>query len=199
MRPLSPREIRLSLITAAVLILGLSYLIIHRQLKNLRTFERREMSARVERKRQSLLLEARPRLIEQMTLVKGQLPRHPESQDLKSEFARQVQSLANRSGLRLTGLTPDPESFLEDLQLYQSSLRGSWSGSSENLVNFLHLLHAQGAVADIRELRLRNRNGLSNTLTGTFVLDFVYSRIPVNDLNPGVDTPAESAETQASP
>jgi Tfp pilus assembly protein PilO len=199
MRALNPREIKLSIITAAVIVLGLSYVVINSQLQKLKTLHRKEMTAKVERKRQSLLLEARPELIQQMESIKGQLPRHPEGQDLKSEFARQVQSLANRSGLRLTGLTPDPETYFEDLLLYQSSIRGSWSGSSENLVKFLHLLHAQGAVADIRELRLRNRSGLSNTLTGTFVLDFVYGRIPVTASTPAIDAPPESSETPVAP
>jgi Tfp pilus assembly protein PilO len=199
MRALNPREIKLSIITAAVIVLGLSYVVINSQLQKLKTLHRKEMTAKVERKRQSLLLEARPELIQQMESIKGQLPRHPEGQDLKSEFARQVQSLANRSGLRLTGLTPDPETYFEDLLLYQSSIRGSWSGSSENLVKFLHLLHAQGAVADIRELRLRNRSGLSNTLTGTFVLDFVYGRIPVTASTPAIDAPPESSETPIVP
>ena len=199
MRALNPREVKLSLITAAVIVLGLSYVVINSQLQKLKTLHRKEMTAKVERKRQSLLLEARPELIQQMESIKGQLPRHPEGKDLKSEFARQVQSLANRSGLRLTGLTPDPETYFEDLLLYQSSIRGSWSGSSENLVNFLHLLHAQGAVADIRELRLRNRSGLSNTLTGTFVLDFVYGRIPVAASTPAIDAPPESSETPIVP
>lgn len=205
MRTLNPREIRLSLITAAVVILGLTYVIISSQLENLQDLDRKKIAAKVERKRQTLLLNQRPELIERLESIKGQLPRHPEGQDLKSELARQVQSLANRSGLRLTGITPDPESYFADLQLYQSSLRGSWSGTSENLVQFLYLLNAQGAVADIRELRMRNRNGLSNTLSGTFVLDFVYARIPPAEIQsaeiqpaeiqPAVDTPPDSADT----
>lgn len=192
---LQPRELKLALITGGVLVVALSYTILRNQIRNLGELNRKELSAKVERLRQTQLLTQRPELIEKLESIKGQLSRHPEDQDLKSEFAQQVQSLANQSGLRLTGLTPDQESYFEDLQLYQSAVRCSWSGSSENLVSFLHLLNQQGAVADIRELRLRNRSGMSNTLSGTFVLDFVYSRIPASEVKLEIDTSPESADT----
>ncbi|MGA0368652.1 MAG: hypothetical protein ACO3N7_04295 [Kiritimatiellia bacterium] len=199
MKKLSPREIRLCIITGAVLLAGLSFVLLQRQFENLKGLERRELSARVERKQQIELLAQRPELVERLAAIKGQLPRHPEGQDLKSEFARQVQNLSNQSGLKLTGLTPDSEVHLEDLQLYQSSVRCTWSGSSEDLVRFLHRLNAMGAVADIRELRLRNRNGMSTTLSGSFVLDFVYSRVPPADLQAVIDSPPESADNPLAP
>jgi hypothetical protein len=199
MRTLQAREIRLALITAGVIVVAVSYTILRNQIQNLGELNRKELRAKVERLRQTQLLAQRPELIVKLESIKGQLPRHPEGQDLKSEFARQVQTLANQSGLRLTGLTPDQESYFEDLKLYQSSVRCSWSGSSENLVSFLHLLNQQGAVADIRELRLRNRSGTSTTLSGTFVLDFVYSRIPVSEVKLEIDSPPESANSTPSP
>jgi len=199
MKTLNPREIRLAILTGVIMLLGLSYVLLQSQLENLKGLNRRELRAKVERKQQKELLDQEPELIEQLSTIKGQLPRHPEGQDLKSEFARQVQNLSNRSGLKLTGLTPDSEKYFEELNLYQSAVRCTWSGSSENLVSFLYRLNELGAVADIRELRLRNRNGMSTTLSGSFVLDFVYSRVPPVEPKAVIDSPPESADNTPVP
>lgn len=199
MRALTSREIRLATLTGIVLVLGVTFLFVQSQLANIREFKRLKSSAQVEHIRQQNLLGTQPERIRQLETIRGQLPRHPEGRDLKSEFARQVQSLSSQSGLRLTGLTPEDEDYLEELRLYQSSVRGSWSGSSEQLLSFLHRLHQLGAVSDIRELRIRNRSGMSDTLTGTFTLDFVYSRIPDRESNPTVDTTPQSPDDRPAP
>lgn len=199
MRSLSSREIRLAALTAIVLILGMTYLFVQSQLVKIRDFQRLNSSAQVEQIRQQHLFRTQPQRIQELETIRGQLPRHPEGRDLKSEFARQVQSLSSQSGLRLTGLTPEDEVYLEELKLYQSSVRGSWSGTSEQLLSFLHLLHQLGAVSDIRELRIRNRTGMSDSLSGTFTLDFVYSRIPVSESNPTVDTTPQSIDDRPAP
>lgn len=199
MRSLSSREIRLAALTAIVLILGMTYLFVQSQLVKIRDLQRLNSSAQVEQIRQQHLLRTQPQRIQELETIRGQLPRHPEGRDLKSEFARQVQSLSSQSGLRLTGLTPEDEVYLEELKLYQSSIRGSWSGTSEQLLSFLHRLHQLGAVSDIRELRIRNRTGMSDSLSGTFTLDFVYSRIPVSESNPTVDTTPQSIDDRPAP
>lgn len=199
MRALTARETRLAALTAVVLILGLSYLFVQSQRVKIRELKRQKSTARVEQIRQQKLLQTRPDRIRELETIRGQLPRHPEGRDLQSEFARQVQSLSSQSGLRLTGLTPGGEEYLEELKLYQSSVRGSWSGSSEQLLSFLHRLHQLGAVSDIRELRIRNRSGMSDTLSGTFTLDFVYSRIPADESDSSVDTASQSSEDTPAP
>lgn len=199
MRALTSREIRLAILTGIVLVLGITYLFVQSQRVKISELKRQKSNARVEQIRQQNLLRTQPQRIQELETIRGQLPRHPEGRDLKSEFARQVQSLSSQSGLRLTGLTPEDEAYLEELKLYQSSLRASWSGSSGQLLSFLHRLHQLGAVSDMRELRIRNRSGMSDSLSGTFTLDFVYSRIPVPESNPTVDTTPQSIEDRPAP
>lgn len=193
-RALTHREIRLATLTGIVLVLGISYLFVQSHRAKIQDLQREKSSAQVEQIHQQTLLRTQPQRIQELETIRGQLPRHPEGRDLKSEFARQVQSLSSQSGLRLTGLTPEDETYLEELKLYQSSIRGSWSGSSEQLLSFLHRLHQLGAVSDMRELRIRNRSGMSDSLSGTFTLDFVYSRIPASETIPSVDTPPQSID-----
>ncbi|MDA3873183.1 MAG: hypothetical protein PF795_04415 [Kiritimatiellae bacterium] len=199
MRSLTSRETRLATLTGIVLVLGITYMFVQSQLAKIREFKQLKSSAQVEQIRQQNLLRTQPERIRELETIRGQLPRHPEGRDLKSEFAQQVQSLSSQSGLRLTGLNPENEEYLEELKLYQSSVRGSWSGSSEQLLSFLHRLHQLGAVSDMRELRIRNRSGMSDSLSGTFTLDFVYSRIPVSETNPTVDSTPQSIDDRPAP
>jgi hypothetical protein len=198
-RSLTSRETRLATLTGIVLVLGITYMFVQSQLAKIREFKQLKSSAQVEQIRQQNLLRTQPERIRELETIRGQLPRHPEGRDLKSEFAQQVQSLSSQSGLRLTGLNPENEEYLEELKLYQSSVRGSWSGSSEQLLSFLHRLHQLGAVSDMRELRIRNRSGMSDSLSGTFTLDFVYSRIPVSETNPTVDSTPQSIDDRPAP
>jgi hypothetical protein len=155
---------------------GLSYFILDRQLTRYNEIREEALAVRIETTRQNELLARQPELLEQLASIRSQLPIHSLNQDLKSEFARQLESLSSQSGLQLTGVTPLPENFLEDLELYRSTIRCTWKGSSNQLIQFLVELKTLGAVADIRELRIQNRTGLAGDLSGTFVLDFVYTR-----------------------
>jgi len=181
MRALQPRELRLAVITALVAVIGFSVVFLRARIELMRHLSGQRLSMEVQSRQQDRLLESQPVLIQELERIRGQLPRHPEGRNLQPEFARQVQALASHSGLRLTGLTPENEIHLEEIDLYQSSLRASWSGTSEQLIAFLHRLHQLGAVADIREIRLRNRSGHSDGLSGTFTIDFVYTRVENED------------------
>jgi Tfp pilus assembly protein PilO len=98
------------------------------------------------------------------------------SQDLTSFFAAEVETLSRQSGLQFTSISPEPESYLEELDVHQSAIRCAWRGSSTELIAFLVQLHSLGAVADIRDLRIQNRNGLAESLSGSLELEFVYTR-----------------------
>ena len=192
MRTLSQRELRLAMLTGLVVVAGLTWTVVRGQLTELREARQREESAQLEQLRQQGMMRKRPDLIRQLQIVRGQLPRHPEGRDLKPEFARQVQALAGQAGLQLTGLTPEPEEALTDLGLHRSAVQGSWSGPPEAIIGFLVELQQLGPVADVQELRIRNRSGNRPELTGTFTLEFVYARIPESEWEAEVDTPPQS-------
>jgi len=192
-KSLSTRELRLAAITLVVMLAGGTWTVARSQWTRLREMDQRAEAALLEQRRQRNMIRKRPELIRRLQEVRGQLPRHPEDKDLKPEFARQIQALAGRSGLQLTGLTPDPEEALPELNLYRSALRGTWTGSPEEVVAFLFQLQQLGAVADVRELRARDRSGNAKGLGGTFLIDFVYARIPGGEPDAGIDTSSQSS------
>ena len=182
MRTLQPREVRLARITLIVLFLGLTYVIVDRQQTRHGELREQWLTARLDEARQRTLMQREPELRRQLNRIRAEIPVHPLEKDLKSLFAREVQDLSQSSGLRITGVTPRTEELLENLDVYQYSVRCTWEGTSAQLIDFLVELHALGAVADISELRIQNRNGLAESLSGSLMLDFVYTRedLPVD-------------------
>ncbi len=180
---LSSRELRLLMITITISLLGLGWWIVDSQLAL-----RKELKQEINRSELQLLrakkdLRERTAAQTDMERLRAQLPRHELNRDLNADLSRQVKALAAESGLRLTGLTPEPEEELTNLGLHQSALRCSWTGAPGNLLGFLLRLEQLGAVADVRELRIRaGRPG--EDLKGSFMLDFAYTRVEESSASP---------------
>lgn len=174
---LNPRELRLAFVTLAVVFLGLGFVVLKNQLARLRDLNEQESSLQLRLLRDARELGRRPELLQALQRIRAQLPQHPVDRDIKSDLSRQVHALAVEAGLTLTGLTSDPEERLEDIDLHQMAIRCSWTGTPEQLLGFLHRLHLLGAVTDLRDLRLRASPRANEGLTGSFVLDFAFSRV----------------------
>jgi len=199
MRTLSARELRLAVATVVVVAAAITFFTVRGQLETWKELKRQRVSAELKLFRQAELLNRRPELLRNFQRIRAQLPRHVEGRDIKSELSRQVQTLAMKSGLQLTGLTPEPEEFLPELDLYEMSIRCTWQGAPENLVDFLHRLHQLGAVTDIQELRLRSRSRNATELSGTFTLDFAYTRTGAAEEETSATPPDEPADVGAAP
>ena len=194
MKNLSQRELRLAMATGIVVVCGITFMVVQTQLLQLKELVERDEDAQLAKLRQENLIGKRPDLMRELQVIRGQLPRHAEGQDLKPQFSRQVQSLAGSSGLKITGLTPEPEETLPELELYRSAVTCNWSGKPEELIDFLVRLQQLGPIADVRDLRIRNRASRGEGVSGTFTLEFVYARVPETDLQPERNSSPNKAE-----
>lgn len=184
MKKLTPREVKLAIAAGVFLFIGITYLVLNNSLNRHAALEEQWMSGRVTAAQQENLLAQKPNLLLELEDIRSELPVHPVDKDLKSTFSRQLEDLSRMSGLRLTGRTPRPEDYLEELDLYMTVIRCTWEGSSEDLVEFLYQIQQLGAVADVRELRIQNRKGLAESLSGSLILEFVYARAQVAEPPP---------------
>lgn len=174
----SPRELRLALATLVVGLLGLSSLVWSRQLQRLREIRQDTAQMQLQQIRNQRELFRRPELLQQLERVRAQLPSHPAGQDVRSDLSRQLQRLAQQSGLRLTGLTPEAEEELPGIGLNQLAIRCTWTGTPEALVGFLVRMQLEGPVMDIRELRARASTRPGESLSGSFIVECAFTREP---------------------
>lgn len=187
----SPREMKLMGATAAAVLLGLTAVVMNRQVARLREVRVLKNEAQLQVFRQQRDIMRRPELLQRLERVRAQLPRHPEGKDVRSEISRQIQALAQQSGLRLTGLTPEPEEVLEDMSLHQLTIRCTWTGSPEALVGFLVRMQALGPVMDVRELRSRVSSRTGEDLSGSFLVDSAFSRVAESSISEPSDPGSE--------
>ncbi|MCC5849695.1 MAG: hypothetical protein JJU29_16550 [Verrucomicrobia bacterium] len=192
------RELQLLIATALIVLAGLSYLLVGHQTAKLAEIRRQSVAAELEYTRNQVELMRRPELLQNLERVRAQLPRHPMGRDVRSDVSRQIQSLARQSGLTLTGLTPEQEETLPEINLNQLSIRCSWNGTPEALVGFLIRLQSLGAVMDVRELRFRVSPRDGNQLTGSFIVDSAFSRVPA-DTTASTDSATPSPDQPPSP
>jgi len=186
MKKMSTREIRLISLTALVLVGVMTFVMVRRQLEANRSRNNRMEDALSQLTLQEEALKMRPDLLTELQRIRGQLPRHPVDKDLNTRFLRQVQNLAGSAGLTLTDRTPEDEVYLESLDVYTTSIRCGWRGSSEALVGFLVRMQQLGPVMDVHTLRLRTESRNRKSMSGSFTLEFVYSR------EEGVETLSET-------
>ena len=179
MKKPNPREVRLLIATGITLFAAVTYMVVTQVTARHDLLEEEWLAERITAAQNENLLNQKPDLLLELESIRSELPVHPSDKDLNSTFSRQLESLSGNSGLRLTGRTPRPEEFLEELDLYQTAIRCSWESSSEDLIEFLYQIQKLGAVANIRELRIQNRSGQAERLSGTLILEFVYARTDV--------------------
>ena len=194
---LSPRETKLALLAGIVLLAGLTHVVLNNRLTRLREIRMQTDAAQLDLYRNQRELMRRPELLQTLETVRAQLPSHPEGRDVRSEISRQIQGMARQSGLSLTGLTPEQEETLPEIGINQLSIRCTWNASPESLVNFLIRLQTLGAVMDVRELRFRASPRNPNQLTGSFIVDSAFTRVPAAE--PAVPAESESSSPSPSP
>lgn len=178
---LSPRETRLALLTGIILLAGLTHVVFNNRLARLREIRAQTTAAQLELYRNQRELMRRPELLQTLETVRAQLPSHPEGRDVRSDILRQIQGMARQAGLTPTGLTPEQEEILPDIGVNQLSIRCTWNASPESLVNFLLRMQMLGAVMDVRELRFRASPRAPDQLTGSFIVDSAFTRVPATE------------------
>lgn len=177
---MSRREIRLLVATALVVLSAMTYVVVKGQLTRLRDARQEEVTWQLQVLRNVRELSKRTDLIRDLATIRELLPRHPVGKDIKSELSQQIQKMANLAGLELTGLTPETEVALENIDLHQLSIRCAWEGSPQALVSFLVRLQELGPVMDVGDLKIKTtQNRPGELLTGTFTVDCAFSRFSV--------------------
>ncbi len=178
MMSLSRREITLALATGLVVLLGFSYWIAEERIEQWRA-NSEEMALY---KRKIMVAERslaqQDRLMQSLTELRDQVPAHRAEKDVTSQLLKQLQAMADKSGLDLGSLKPDKEKKLGELELYELTISCSYSGTLKALVQFLYDLQSQGAVLDVRTLSVTPMPKQQGMLRGKFVVDCAYSRMP---------------------
>jgi type II secretory pathway pseudopilin PulG len=172
---IAARELNLLGITAAVVLLALTYLALEPKFQEWTEFraQREDLLARQETAQE--LLASRETVEARLAEFRQGLPVFPAGKKAEAELLLALEK--SLKGLQLTRSEADVEREAGDL--YETALTGYWEGDLRALVDFLYAQQAQGAVADVRQLSVQPAGGQGapiGRLKGTFTIDYAYRR-----------------------
>ncbi|MDZ8117860.1 type 4a pilus biogenesis protein PilO [Pontiella agarivorans] len=174
---ISQREMVLGVATLALIMGGLTYVVIHKKMAVHRTNK-----TKIENLRQQILLdEARIRMqqnwIEELNeLQKDLRVFNTEQKSVSPELMKTVNTIAGKHGLHITRSQPRTEKPTGDL--FELPINCVWDGELEALVDFLTELQQQGVRYDVRSLTAQPAGKNSGKLKGNIVIHCVYTRKP---------------------
>jgi Tfp pilus assembly protein PilO len=119
-------------------------------------------------------LERREEWEKQLETFRGQLPSHPATKEVTAELLKSLEQTARKHSLTLLRREPEKEKHVGDL--YEVAIRCTWQGDLGAVVHFLYAIQMQGAILDVRQLTVKPAKGDSEMLTGSFTVDYAYTR-----------------------
>jgi hypothetical protein len=193
---IAAREQNLLGITAAVVLVALTYLALEPKFQEWAEFraQREDLLARQETAQQ--LLDSRETIEARLAEFRQGLPVFPAGKKAEAELLLSLEK--GLQGLQLTRSEADAERQAGDL--YETALTCYWEGELPALVNFLYAQQSQGVVSDVRQLSVQPAGGQGapvGRLKGTFTMDYAYRReAGATESKPEAASPAPAAEAE---
>jgi hypothetical protein len=169
---LKPRETVLLAATCLVGLIAASSVLVRSQLAELELLNEREINLKQEIESYKQLVSRREHFESQLAEVDDKLPRFPASQPMDVYWQRVAANIAGRQGVRLlTQEVTGPELVGGAYELMIDCKE--WEGTLDGLVHFLFDLQSEGAMLDVRYLRIKPKN--KQLRTGQFDLYCAYT------------------------
>lgn len=172
---LSKHDQTLLAITVGVALFGLVLASMRKQIDSMR--DNRTAAARLEDRLalQREMIAARDAWTDRYDAVKDRMPVFSRTDQVGTYWLSIMDAAADEHGLRIIQRSPREETIVAGVYELPIEVR-SWEGTLESLVRFIHALESEGAMLEIRELRvspIQNRQGY---LKGSFLLSCAYMR-----------------------
>ncbi len=158
-----------------------------------KTRAHRELAGRIALQRE-LIASARD-WADRYERVKDQMPVFEPGRQVDTYWLNIMDIAAEQHGVRIRNRSAKEETVLSDVYEFPIEVR-DWEATLESFLRFMHALISEGAMLDIRELRVSpvpNRQGM---LRGSFILYCAYMR---GSPAPAVKTDSPGSAPAATP
>lgn len=176
---LKPSEQRLLVLTAAVVVLALTYFAFGERFRAYAAREETRNDLLARKLKAEALLDRQEDMVRRLAAFRGGLPVFQPGQTAASDLLPALEKMAPAYGITLTR-RESPEEERAVGELFETSLTCSWEGTLSSLVRFLHAQQSLGPVSDVRLLEVKplrtNRDQITDRLSGKFTIDYAYTR-----------------------
>lgn len=195
MSAVSSKDKNMLMVAFVAVLYAFAALSFKKQSQNWKVAERVYGSAKTKLTEERALIAAKDEWAMKYEQMRDLMPVFPYEQDVDTHWLGIMDAAATRNGLTIARRQASREVEVGDVYELPIDCK-DWEGSLESLVTFLHDLHKEGAMLDVRQLFIRpsNRPGF---LKGTFTLYCAYMRGNVERVGAGVRrTPEPEPEPQ---
>ena len=175
MSTVSSREKNMLLIAVVLVLYAFGALSYKKQAANWKTSERIYLAAQKKVQDERALIAARDEWSARYEQMRDLMPVFPYEQDVDTHWLNIMDAVATRNGLMIARRQAGKEQEVGDVFELAIDCK-AWEGSLESLVKFLHDLHKEGAMLDVRQLFIQPVSGKPGILKGTFILTCAYMR-----------------------
>ncbi len=153
---MSPREWILGIVTMTVALYGLLFFMVSARLPEWRVIRSEQENLRAEIAESRALVEERGGWEAAMEERQDLMPVFPQGESMYSRLRSVVNRFASRHDLRIVSDRPGEER--QEGPVYELPIVLQWEGTIDSLVRFLFDIEREGAMLDIRYLRVRPRD-----------------------------------------
>ena len=178
------RELRLLVITVAVVLLAGTYMALEKSIAEFGEYGQKRKKIEERAKIAQHLLDTRPQVEAEVEEFLQLLPGYPEGRKPDSTLMPALESLA---GDLLTRREIGDEELSETVRnLYETAITCHWDGTLERLVKFLWDQQSQGVASDMRQLSVQTGGAggggtaKKGRLSGRFTVHYAYRRTPAD-------------------
>ncbi|NLB69450.1 MAG: hypothetical protein GX804_07185 [Lentisphaerae bacterium] len=133
----------------------------------------KELKKRIDLQKE--LIAAKPDWSARYDLIKDQMPIFEPGRPVDTYWLNKMDNAANENGVRIRNRQAKAETVISDGSEFPIEVR-DWEATLESILRFMYVLQSQGAMLDIRELRISPIPNRQGYLKGSFVLYCAYMR-----------------------
>ncbi|MBL7114270.1 MAG: hypothetical protein ISS35_00770 [Kiritimatiellae bacterium] len=177
---MTPREIALLLATMAAALFGITFVLIQRKIPEWRSIRQQQVEMHQQIERDRNMIGKRAGWLKQFEDLSSALPNfNADARNVESHWLRLMSNKAGTHGVTIKESDAGDERPMGDVYELPIECK-SWEGTLSALTYFLFDLQAEGAMLDVRYLRVKPKPG-KQVLSGRFSLLCAYTRSSQNN------------------
>jgi len=171
----SSREAMLALVAAAVILFGGSAMLVKPKLVYWKELRAKQGDVIQHIEQDKRLVAERGKWTNQLEALSKMLPQHPADKKVDVYWLSIMDNLASKHGVKISKRQAGEEKKQGDV--YELPIDcNEWEGNLDSIVHFLFDLQSEGAMLDIRQLLIKQKE--KGLLRGRFSLCCAYTRAP---------------------
>lgn len=170
---LAPREAMLALATATVALFAVSYMAAKPKIERLKEVQQEQADVREQIRRDKETISEKGKWNKKYEGLRKMLPTLPSGRNTDVHWLELMDNIASKNDIKISKRQAGEEKKLGEVYELPIDCK-EWEGSLNSMAHFLFDMQNEGAMLDVRELRVKPQG--KDVLRGSFILYCAYMK-----------------------